>query len=297
MRPLPAFLAPVLCALAAFFGAVPTLHAAELMVMVSIPPQKSMIEAIGNGHVRVQALMPPGADPHSFEPKPGQLVHMNECVLYFAIGAPFEEVWLPRVEQAAGPDMKTVHLEASVQRLLPDHDHAEDHDHPDPHTWLSPRLALQMAPLARDALTAADPAHTAEYDKNLATYSARLRRLDSQISLLLAPLPPERRFFMSFHPAWAYFARDYGLTEMSVEVDGREPGPRQLAAAVQFARKHNLKIILTQPEFSQRAAQAIAKDTGATLVSLDPLAENWEEQVMRLASLLAGQGETAGEAK
>ncbi|HBW15780.1 MAG TPA: cation ABC transporter substrate-binding protein [Desulfovibrio sp.] len=284
---------------------------APLQVSVSIPPQKYFVERIGGDLVRTTVMVPPGADPHTYEPKPSQLRGLSGSRIYFSIGAPFEDAWLARIVAAAGPSLSVVPMHKGVT-LLPaaaplhndetehaegkehhedHHAHADGHGHDhgttDPHVWLSPMLVRHMSLAIRDALAKADPAHAATYRANYDRFAADIDAMDKKFADLFAALPQDRRRFLVFHPSWNYFAHNYGLTELSIEVEGREPSPRQLRAIIDLARRERITTIFVQPQFSRRAAQTIATEIGARLVDADPLAEDWAANLELTAKALA----------
>ena len=255
-------------------------------------------------------MVPPGADPHTYEPKPSQLRGLSGSRIYFSIGAPFEDAWLARIVAAAGPSLSVVPMHKGVT-LLPaaaplhsdeaehaegkehhedHHAHADGHGHDhgttDPHVWLSPMLVRHMSLAIRDALAKADPAHAATYRANYDRFAADIDAMDKKFADLFAALPQDRRRFLVFHPSWNYFAHNYGLTELSIEVEGREPSPRQLRAIIDLARRERITTIFVQPQFSRRAAQTIATEIGARLVDADPLAEDWAANLERTAKAL-----------
>lgn len=293
----------------------PASAAAAVRVAVSIPPQKYFIQRIAGDLAEVTVMVPPGADPHTYEPKPSQMRGLADARLYMTIGVPFEKAWLDRITAAGGKDMTLVHLEKGID-LLPeeehamdgepdhegDHDHDADHDHHDgeaaeghhhhheggdPHIWLSPALVKMMAGSVKAALVKADPAHAAVYRANHDAFVRELGELDLYINDLLQNVPENRRRFMVFHPAWSYFAHNYNLREVAIEVEGREPGPRQLTRIVEFARKEKIETIFVQPQFSKRGAETIARNVGATLIEADPLAEDWAANIRRVAEAMA----------
>lgn len=306
------------CLLLLAFTLCTDVHAAPapLQVTVSIPPQKYFVERIGGELVNVTVMVPPGADPHTYEPKPSQLRSLAASRIYCAIGAPFEAAWLERIVAAGGPDLIVVHMEKGMAVLpaaAPLHtdggDHAgetagqhtarpphadqgqvhEGHDHAeaDPHVWLSPMLVRHMSVAVRDALVKADPAHAEVYRANYQRFADDVDALDRRIAERFATLPQDQRRFMVFHPAWSYFAHNYGLEEIAIEVEGREPGPRQIRHIIDLARKERITTIFVQPQFSRRAATTIAREIGARLVDADPLAEDWAANLERTAEALA----------
>jgi len=270
----------------------------RLNVTVSILPQKYFLERIGGEHVIVNVMAPPGADPHTYEPKPDQLVALSKAVAYFSIGVEFERAWLPRIT-AANSTMLMVDTAQGIERipLAAHHDeHAEALTSAaggaqqaaaelDPHIWTSPELARVQAQTIYAALTQVDPAHQAAYKANLDSFIADIDKLGTDIRATLAGAKSHK--FMVFHPSWGYFARDFGLEQIPIEVGGQEPSAAELAALISEARANGIKIIFAQPEFSTRAAETIAREIGGQVLLIDPLAEDWLGNLRQVADTFA----------
>ena len=271
---------------------------AKLRVLVSILPEKFFVEQIAKDRAQITVMVPPGSSPHTYEPKASQMRSISDADLYFAIGVEFERAWLPRF-RSQNPELKVVDLSQAVQKIpmmTRDTAHggdpeAKNNHHPrglDPHIWLSVRNVEKMAPLIEKALETEDPEHATEYRKNLAAFEKRLRTLDERIRKLLAPLP-KGSAFMVVHPSWGYFARDYGLRQLPVEIEGKAPKPRQLMRLIDAARKAKIRAIFVQPEFSDKSARLLAKELGVPVLKISPLAEDWSENLLRLSRALAGE--------
>ncbi len=169
------------------------------------------------------------------------------------------------------------------------HEHGHDcaehhHEGLDPHVWLGPSQVKILATAMRDALIAADPAGAEAYRAGYESFSADISALDKKLRAAFADVPPERRKFMVFHPAWGYFARQYGLTQVPVEREGKEPGPAQLAALIDEAGKDGVRVVFVQPQFSDRNAEVVAKAIGGAVVGVDPLAEDWLANMEKVAA-------------
>lgn len=169
--------------------------------------------------------------------------------------------------------------------------HHDQHDHDqgmlDPHIWLDPALVRIQVTHIRDGLSRVDPERADLYAANAAAFERELDELDREIRSILAPLPPEKRTFLVFHPSWGYFAKAYGLTQASIEVDGKEPSPRDLARIIEAGKESGAKVVFVQPQFSQKSAAVIARQIGATVVRLDPLAEDWAANMRSAARAFA----------
>ena len=256
-----------------------------LPVCVSILPQKYFVEKVGGNLVHVSVMVPPGANPHLYEPKPGQMAALAKMKIYFAVGVTFEDVWLPRLA-AINPEMRIVHTEEGIQKIaMESHVHGEgktgeDHDHQgikDPHVWLSPpEVKIQARNILR-ALQEVDPLHEAVYEKNFKAFEKEINALDEDLRQIFAGKKGMK--FMVFHPSWGYFARAYGLTQVPVELEGKEPKPGQLKALIELAKREGIKVIFVQPQFSARSAEIIAKAIGGQVVFADPLSPDWSNNL------------------
>ena len=263
-----------------------------LPVVVSLPAQKYLVEKIGGDAVSVTVLLQKGADPHTFEPSPSQMRAVADAALYYSIGLPFEDAWLPRIAGST-PNLTVVSMIAGIKRLSVADDalrladlglsgnaepHAGQDDHDDhgedPHVWLSPMLVRAMLPNIVKSLAAKRPEDAPRFRAAAKALDAELQALDVELAEVFAPIPGDRRVFLTLHPAWRYFAHNYELTEISVETNGKEPSPRDMKAVIDLARKFKLRTVFVEAQFPRAAAEAVAKNIGATVVILDPLAED-----------------------
>ena len=271
-----------------------------LPVFVSILPQQYFVQQIGGEHVDVQVMVTPGASPATYEPKPRQMAALSRARLYFAIGVPFETAWLDKIA-AANPTMQVVHTERGIPKQpMAEHHHGDEHGDDagqspedghsapgilDPHIWLSPPLVKLQAATIMEALVAADPTHAADYERNGRRFQAAIDALDRDLKKTFAG--QEGRRFMVFHPSWGYFAAAYGLVQVPIELEGKDPKPAQLQALIQYARQHHIKVIFVQPQFSRRSAAIVAAEIGGRVVPADPLALNWMENLRQVAGEFA----------
>jgi zinc transport system substrate-binding protein len=262
---------------------------APMTVFVSIEPQKYIVQHIGRELVDVQVMVPPGASPHTYEPKPAQMAALAETRLFLSIGVAFEDAWLPRF--AAINDGMTIAASDQGIQKLPITDHGNHHDashaHPsmhDPHIWLSPPLIKGMADNTLEALITADPAHADHFKRHHASLLRELDTLDRQIRELLADAAGTR--FMVFHPSWGYFAKTYGLIQVPIEVGGKEPKPAQLQHLIREARAAGIKVIFAQPQFSDRSAQVIAQAIDGHVIVADPLSFDLKDNLLRQAEAI-----------
>jgi len=262
----------------------------KLSVFVSIVPQKYFVQQIGQDLVDVRVMVPPGASPATYEPKPRQMADLSKSKVYFAIGVPFENAWLKKIA-AANPKMKVVHTDHGIQKIpmaahlnpgkAAEHSgegerHLDDqhaHSGLDPHIWLSPTLVKIQARMILTVLQEIDPSHRSIYASNYSQFVAGIDALDAQLKTIFADRAGHR--FMVFHPAWGYFADAYGLEQIPIEIDGKNPKPAQLKATIELAREKGIRIIFVQPQFSKKSAELIAREIGGQVAVADPLAEDW----------------------
>lgn len=260
--------------------------AAPLNVAVSVLPQKYFVEAIGGDHVRVQVMVRPGFEPATYDPTPRQLTELTQDSLYFAVGVPFEHTWLPRF-RSANTHMRVVETQRGIQRspMIPGHEE-DAAGGLDPHIWLSPPLVRIQAMNIMNALVEADPAHAADYRRGYERFALEINRVDDAILKTLASADLKQNRFMVFHPAFGYFAAAYGLTQIPIEAEGKEPSPQQLATLIHSARQDGIKVVFVEPQFSQKAARTIADALGGRVVPIDPLAEDWPKNMETIATAL-----------
>jgi zinc transport system substrate-binding protein len=289
----------VACLALLMLSALPV-EASMLKAFVSIPPQRYFVKKIGGNLVDVSVLVPAGASPHNFEPKPRQMAALSQSAVYFAVGIDFEKFWLKRIA-AANPKMRVVRTDDGIARIPMvghDHDEAGRHPHsnastteagagrdqggsPDPHVWLSPTLVNIQAAHIRDALVSVDPSRRSTYESNHQAFIREIDKLDAELKTLFAGRRGER--FMVFHPSWGYFAEAYGLVQVPVEIEGKEPKAAQLQKLVRYAREHGIKTIFVQPQFSAKSAELLSREIGARIVYADPLAEDWAVNLREVA--------------
>jgi len=259
-------------------------------VFVSIPPQSYFVQQIGKDLVDVHVLVEAGADPHTYEPKPQQMVALSKAVLYFAIGIEFETAKLAKIT-AVNPRMHVVHTDHGVMKLPIDaHGHhnmkdnrGENHHQGslDPHIWLSPPLVMLQARSILTALQAVDPAHRSIYEANYRAFILEVVDLDAQLRAIFDGLKGSP--FMVFHPSWGTFAHTYGLNQVPIEIEGKSPKPARLKELIERARSNRIKVVFAQPQFSSKSAEQISKAIGGRVAVVDPLAQDWANNLRQVA--------------
>ena len=262
-----------------------------LNVFASILPQKYFLDAIGKNLVNTTIMVEPGSSPHSYEPRPSQMVALSKAKAYFSIGVEFEKAWLPKFA-AIAKNLRIVHTDTLITKIPVDSAEREGHHEEgmDPHIWLSPQLVQQQARTIYEALRAIDPAHAAAYDANFQAFDKQIVSVqDTLRALLQSDSAMPKRTFMVFHPAWGYFAREFNLRELAIEVDGKEPSPRELESIINQAKLSDIHTIFVQPQFSQRSANAIARQLHARLCVADDLAYDWAANLLSVAKTMAAR--------
>ncbi len=259
---------------------------------VSILPQKQMLEHLSAGIWDVQVLLPPGSNHETYEPTPQDMKKLSNSSLYFTLGAlDFETTWTERF-QASNTSMQIVPTNKGI-KMLCGHVHSHDegdaghnHNHStDPHIWLSARcLAIQASNIC-ETLCRADSSNKSVYENQLASFNLKVDSVDQVIKQILKECAGKP--FFIYHPSLGYFAQDYNLNQISIEDEGKEPSASHLVKLTQIASENHIKAIYISKEFDTRHAEALAKDIGAKIIVFDPLAEDWANNLISIAKLIA----------
>ncbi|WP_309498613.1 metal ABC transporter solute-binding protein, Zn/Mn family [Sulfurovum sp.] len=269
----------------------------NINTVVSILPEQTFVKAIGGDKVNVALMVKPGNSPHNYEPKPSQMVDISKADLYFAIGVEFEHAWLPKFKNL-NPKMQVIDLADNVTKIRMPEAHEEDghdthhsehaHKGDDPHIWTAPSNVKIIAKNIYAALAKKDPEHTGYYKANLDAFLLTVEETDAKIKEILLGIGNERKF-MVFHPSWGYFSKAYNLEQIAVEVEGKEPKPKELMHLLKEAKEERVKAIFTQPEFSDAVATIIAKELQIPVIKISPLSPNWSENLINIANNIANK--------
>jgi len=274
----------------------------KLKIIVSIVPEAYFVHRIGAEYVEVDVLARPGQSPETYEVTPRQMDLFGRAQLYFRIGMPFENALVPKIT-AMCPQLTIVDLREGVSKLEMVSHHDSDgaaphaHEAQDPHIWLDPGRVKLQAQTIEQALSKAAPALRGVFEANLSRFEADLEATDQKIREIMTPY--RGRKFHVFHPAYGYFADAYSLIQVPVEEGGKEPGARYLNALIDEMKADGARVLCVQPQYSTQSAKAIAEATGARIISLDPLAEDYLANLEAMARDLAqglGEKETAHDA-
>ncbi len=274
-------------------------HAAEAApgtVVVGIAPLRAFVERIGGGRVQVEVLLPAGRDPHVYEPLPKQMVALSKAKAYVSIGLPFESALIEKVTKNA-PSLRVIRadegiapipmLESTRVASAPKGKKAHEHEEgaSDPHVWCSPKNAVLIASNILGGLIAADPEGDIEYRAGYESLLKDIAALDDELTALFSGRSGMR--FLVFHPAWGYFARDYDLVQLSVEVEGKEPRAVDLQRIMKIAADADVRVLFIAPGVSKKAAGTIADALGAKIAAADPLASDWMANMRAVAVAFA----------
>lgn len=246
----------------------------KLIVFVSVLPQADFVKQLGGDKVEVNVMMPPGANEHNYEPDSGQLKALSKADLYVKVGRlPFEDAWMERLT-AANKDMLVVDSSNSIE-LVDDN----------PHIWLSPRLVKLQAKGITAAMVKLDPQNRDYYQQRNESFLKQLDSLDQEMAKLLQNV--RGKSFLVYHPAWGYFARDYGLKELGIEEHGKEPGAGEMSRIIDYAKQNHIKTVFASTQHSTRSAEAVAAELGGKVVVLDPLPADYVDNMRQVATIMA----------
>lgn len=260
-----------------------SLFATSGHVLVSVAPYKYFVELIAGNAVVVDVMVPAGASSHTYEPTPKQMITAGKADIWFFIGEGFEDK-AKEALKSHNSKMVFTDLRKNVD-LIKTHHCAKHSGCEDLHIWLSPKQAKIQAQTIADTLISVYPDYKNIFNANLQVFLQELTDLDQQIGLILKNMP--NRTVMVGHPAYAYMAREYNFTQLSVEMEGRDPSPQQLTNILNTARSDKITKIFTQPQYSNKGAKLIADEIGAQIVSLDPYSADYLSTMISIANAFA----------
>ncbi len=252
--------------------------AREPLVTVSILPQKYFVDRMTAGTVAVNVLIPPGASPATYEPTPRQMQDLSRSALFLMVGhLGFENAWGKRIRDN-NPDLPVYSLSDSIDLIR------EGHHGVDPHIWMSPRTVKRFLPTLYQALVNTFPEQAEAFTPHYQRLLARVDSLDHLMEESFRDLPSRK--FLIFHPALSYLARDYGLEQLSLEEEGKEPSVQGLQKLVDLAREEGIRVVFIQDEFDQENARTLASEIGGEVVRISPLSPDWEQGMEQIRQAL-----------
>ena len=265
------------------------------VLTVTIEPQRYFLQQIVGDKFTINTLVPPGSSPETYEPTPQSMVNLGNSKAYFKVGfIGYENVWAGKLAEN-NPHVKIVDCSEGIDLVYGGHgcvhgDEHHDHDHadaPDPHVWTSAKNAVRFSQNMLDAMLELDAENADFYRANFEKLTQKITETDSLITNLLRDIPS--RSFIVYHPALGYFARDYNLEQYSIEFEGKNPSPAQMKELIDLAKTENIKTVFVQQEFDVKNTQVIAKEIGAKSHTINPLTYEWDEELIRIAKILAAQ--------
>ncbi len=260
-------------------------EAKEIIIGVSIPPQAYLIKEIV-GHQDVITLIPSGVDPHIFEPKPALIKKLSMATVFFRIGLEQEEVWISKIK---GINPKIIVVDPPGHRGIEIHRDKRGHGHDlDPHTWVSLDKSREIAESMLQALCGIEASECPEYQRRYQALVALLEKFKGDIKTKLNGCP-ERRAFLVYHPAFSYFAEEFGLEQIAVEKEGKEPKARDFKELIHLIQRKGIRHLIVQPGFPKGPVQALARRNGLRLVEINPLDEGYLKELLRLADTVCGK--------
>lgn len=264
-------------------------------ISVTIEPQRYFAEKIAGDLFQINCVTPAGQSPETYDPTPQQMVQISQSQAYFRIGEiGFEQAWMKNL-QSQNPDMAVFDLSEGMELIKNEeeaHEEGEAHPHHhhgsvDPHIWTSISGARVIAQNTYQAFIKLDPENQEIYRAGYQRLIEEIDSTEAEMKQLLQPLAGTA--FIIYHPALTYFAREFGLKQLCIELDGKEPSPAQLKQLLETATQSGAKVVFVQQEFDQKNAELIAQETGCRLVTINPLSYNWHDEMIRLATILAGK--------
>lgn len=263
----------------------------KVVVSVSILPQRYFVDRIAGDRVTVNVMVPPGASPATYEPTVSQLARLEESSIYLSMGyLGFEQSWMDKLS-SVNAHMKIIDLSKGIDLISGEED---DHEHPghnhshggiDPHTWMSPVNVGIMSRQIQAVLCDVLPDHQQEFTRNLEIFLAETDSLDRVIRYMLSGI--RNSTFMIYHPALAYLARDYGLKQLSLESEGKEPSPQHMRKMTDLGKELGIQTIFIQKEFDRRNATVLAEEIGARVMEVNPLDPDWPSQIIHIGNALS----------
>ncbi|WP_455107170.1 metal ABC transporter solute-binding protein, Zn/Mn family [Porphyromonas sp.] len=267
-----------------------TQHPDRLQLTTTIAPAARVISEIADTLAAVTTLLPQGNSPENYEPTPQAIQALTTSTVYFYMGdLGFERSWVDRIHTMQ-PTLKLVRLDQGLADRMHHHNHPQTNTLHDPHYWTSVRGLKAMAHTIYTTLGDIDTLHREDYRAGYSRFSERLSRVGQEIQAQLTTLPS--RAFVIYHPSLTEFAEEFGLHQLVVEQDGKEPTPQQIQGLIEEARRQGVRVVFIQQEFDSKLIQSIATELGARTVQINPLDGDWEGQLRAIAQALSDTSST-----
>lgn len=253
-------------------------------LFVTIEPLRFVVEEIAGENFRVQTLMPRGASPETYEPTAREMVELSSSPLLFCTGhLGFEQTSLPRMLESL-PSVSVVSLSEGISPLYESDERRSLSQSIDPHTWMSTDNLRAMASHACEALCRMDSLHAPFYESRLRRFYTRMDSLDVRIVELLQPV--QNRTFLIFHPALGYMARQFGLKQLALEHDGKEPSPARMEELARLCRAEKVRVVFISQEHAGGSAHQLARELSLPVEAINPLAYDTPQELLHIAEIL-----------
>ena len=236
-------------------------------VSVTILPQKGVVKAIGGDKVSVNVMVPPGNSPATYSPNFKELKALKDSKVYFTIGVPFDKKYIGKIKEI-NPNIQIVDFGELVNKTN------------NPHIWLSPALLMLEAKTVLNTLIKNDPENKDFYIKNYQNYVESLSDLEKE------GFNVTQKAFITFHPSFFYFAKDFMLKQIAIEKEGKSPSFSYLAKIIEVAKQNGVKTVIISPEFPTKYAKIVASKIGAKVVVISPLNEDPRVTIKELIKAL-----------
>lgn len=267
-----------------FICATFPLTASEQLVLVTVAPYVKIVNELAGPAVQVQLLVPAGFSSHTYEPTPKQVLQASKAKIWFTIGELFEKRAIAAL-QSDNPTLTTVDLRNGLKLLQVGCCH--DHAGADPHIWMSPKMMQTQVVEMAKALEKTFPDQADSIKVNLKVLVEKLQKLDDEIKTILEK-SKGKQVFVS-HPAYGYFCEEFGLKQIAIEFEGKDPTPKKITKLIEAAKEAKIKAIFTQKQYSSKAADLVANEIGASIVELDPYSQDYFTAMRHIAKSFAGE--------
>jgi len=271
----------------------------KIKVLVTVLPEAGYVQAVGGDKVEVFTVVPPGADPHTYEPSARNMVDFADADVYFSLKKgilPLEDNLVSRLS-SMNPHMKVVETAPGIDLIFGKQSNSDadiagnqsmgfeedvkSNESPDPHVWVSLKNAPVMINHISDTLCSVDPANAPYYQANRDAVLTNITSMDNEIKGMLEKIPHKK--FITTHDSWGYFARDYGLTQVVIGQEGKEVTSKDIETIINDARGDRITIIVTEPQYSRKAADMIASSVNGSIIMVDPLSPEMPQELKKLA--------------
>lgn len=260
----------------------------KIIIAVGIVPEAAFVEKVAGELVDVVTLIPPGNSPANYQPSAKEMEKLSDAKIYFTMKMPTEEAnILPKVTDF-NRNIIIVDLRSAAEKKYPliessDKDH-EATDGVDPHLWLSPRRTIVMVQEIADRLSDIDMKNSEIYQRNAAEYIKEIEALDMQINEIVSKM--DNRTFLIYHGSYGYFADDYGLTMIAIEIAGKKATAFEMQQVIDLAKQNDIRKIFYQEEFDDLQAKTVASEIGGAVVKAAPLSYDYIDSLLEFSKAL-----------